>query len=267
MHEIAERDGYYGGIRLIYATCKKFFEYFNKSFRKNFTVSYDTNIPRQVGLGGSSAIIWALTKALLQFYQVKTKKELLPNFLLGVEKDELGISAGLQDRVIQVYGGTVFMDFNKNLMQSRGYGNYEYIDSKLLPKLFIAYLKNPSTESGRMHNPIRFRFEQGDKEVISAMQEFASFAEQGRKALLERDYELFGELMNKNFDLRRKLYGDQAIGKENLEMIKIARENNCPAKFCGSGGAIVGMLQNNEQFARVRKVYQNKNYKCEEVRI
>lgn len=38
----------------------------------------------------------------------------LPEFILNVEKKELGIAAGLQDRVIQVYGGVVFMDFSNN---------------------------------------------------------------------------------------------------------------------------------------------------------
>ena len=35
--------------------------------------------------------------------------------------------AGLQDRVAQVYGGLVHMDFNRDLMQKRGYGEYRPI--------------------------------------------------------------------------------------------------------------------------------------------
>jgi galactokinase/mevalonate kinase-like predicted kinase len=31
---------------------------------------------------------------------------------LDIEKNELGIAAGLQDRVVQTYGGLVFMDFS-----------------------------------------------------------------------------------------------------------------------------------------------------------
>ena len=41
-----------------------------------------------------------------------------------METRELGINAGLQDRVIQAYGGLVFMDFSKEHM-IRGYGEYE----------------------------------------------------------------------------------------------------------------------------------------------
>src|SRR5690242_8754116 len=55
--------GYYGGMRLIKAAVKKFHEYCRKNDRevsnRSFTISYDTNIPRLVGMAGSSAIITA----------------------------------------------------------------------------------------------------------------------------------------------------------------------------------------------------------------
>jgi hypothetical protein len=35
---------------------------------------------------------------------------------------ELGITAGLQDRVIQVYGGLVYMDFERGLVERHGHG-------------------------------------------------------------------------------------------------------------------------------------------------
>nr|XP_015192989.1 PREDICTED: probable glucuronokinase 2 [Lepisosteus oculatus] len=44
------------------------------------------------------------------------------NFILNVETEELFITAGLQDRVVQVYEGLVYMDFGKELMEGKGYG-------------------------------------------------------------------------------------------------------------------------------------------------
>lgn len=41
--------------------------------------------------------------------------------------EELGINAGLQDRVIQIYNGCVYMDFDRELMERQGHGAYEYI--------------------------------------------------------------------------------------------------------------------------------------------
>ena len=69
--------------------------------RQNFTLSYDTNIPRQVGLAGSSAIVTACFKCLMDFFDITESdipKHLQPSFVLSVEMDELGIAAGLQVR-------------------------------------------------------------------------------------------------------------------------------------------------------------------------
>lgn len=71
----------------------------------------------QVGLSGSSAIVVATFRALMEYYQVSlsdialTPGE-LAQVILDVERSELGISAGLQDRVVQSVGGLVHMDFS-----------------------------------------------------------------------------------------------------------------------------------------------------------
>jgi hypothetical protein len=52
LHDKLARDGYQGGIILLQATCKRFHEYCTEHKvtlpHRNFTLSYDTNIPRQV---------------------------------------------------------------------------------------------------------------------------------------------------------------------------------------------------------------------------
>ena len=49
-----------------------------------------------------------------------------PDFILDVEVGELNINAGLQDRVVQVYQGLVYMDFSRDIMDSRGHGEYRW---------------------------------------------------------------------------------------------------------------------------------------------
>ena len=48
----------------------------------------------------------------------------------------MGISAGLQDRVIQTYGGVVHMDFSPTANTS---SPYTPLDAALLPDLYLAY--------------------------------------------------------------------------------------------------------------------------------
>ena len=255
-------SGYYGGIRLIKATIKVFYEYcqeHNINFEhKNFTISYDSNIPMRVGLAGSSAIVTSVMKALMEFYNVNIPKDILPNIILSVEKDELKIGAGLQDRVIQVFEDIVFMDFNKDYMKEHGFGDYEKlnIDKNNLPKFYIAYSEDLSEGTEVFHNNIRERYERGEKQVLDAMQEFAHITEEFKKALLKNDLPLLNTLINRNFDLRSSIY---KISKKNLDLIHTARHFGASSKFCGSGGAIVGIYNSDEQFENMRKAFKKLN--------
>lgn len=119
-------SGYYGGIRLIKAAIKVFYHHCMSNHivldKRNFTIRYCSDIPLRLGLAGSSAIITACFKGMMAFYGVEIPKPILANLILSVENKELGIAAGLQDRVAQVYERPVFMDFDKQLMDKQGYG-------------------------------------------------------------------------------------------------------------------------------------------------
>jgi glucuronokinase len=253
--------GYYGGIRLVKATIKRFVEYCQAKglmlHDLKFSVRYSTNIPRQVGLAGSSAIIVAALRALLEFYQVSMPLELQPSFVLAVEREELGISAGLQDRVIQVYEGLVYMDFDCS--QERildGYACYAYepLDSALLPPLYLAYHASLSEPTEVFHNDIRGRFNRGEAGVVNAMLHFAQIAERGRAALLAGDTAELNALIDENFDTRRSIYD---IPPWQVQMIETARRCGASAKFAGSGGAIIGCYQDEAMFESLKQALKS----------
>ncbi len=235
------RYGYYGGIRLLKATVKRFFDYCHQhSFRlhdRNFTLRYGSDIPSQVGLAGSSAIITACLRALMHFYQVDIPKPIQPGLILSVETEELGIPAGLQDRVIQVYEGVVYMDFDRQFMQEQGHGRYEELDPALLPPLYVAYRSDLAEGTEVLHNDLRSRFNHGEPAVLAAMQYWAGLADQVRDCLLRRDLRPVPDLLNRNFDKRREIC---RISDGNLRLVEAARSVGASAKFTGSGGAIIG---------------------------
>lgn len=250
--ESVNLTGYYGGDRLVKAAIKKFCEYCDvqsiKLANKNFTIRYHSSIPRQVGLAGSSAFVTATLRALMEFYNVEIKKEEIPNLVLSAEIDELGISAGLQDRVIQTYEGCVYMDFDKKLMEKQGYGKYEPIDPSLLPNLYIAYKVDLGKVSGAVLNDIRSRYLKGESLVVDTLAEIAEMAEKGKKAIMEQDYKLLSKLIDNNFDLRAKIMN---INESNKELVKSARACGASAKFAGSGGSIIGTYDDDETLKRL----------------
>jgi glucuronokinase len=62
--------------------------------------------------------------------------------------------------------------------------------------------------------------------------------------------------MNRNFDLRSKLYD---IRRSDLEMIHTARRVGASAKFAGSGGAIVGTYEDDVMYQRLRDAVTQAN--------
>lgn len=244
--------GYYGGMRLLKAVSKRFFEYCIKYDirlpKRNFTAAYKINIPRLVGLSGSSAICTAMLKALMKFYEVTIPKEYQPTICLDAEREELRINCGFQDRVIQIYNGLVFMDFEKSFVEEHNHGRYEELDASNSSSLnlYISYDAQRAEESGEAHKEVKRLFEAKNADVLAAMTEFADIAQQGRDAIVSGDFAKIPTLVNANFDLRDKIFN---VAEENRRMVMTARSVGASAKFAGSGGAIVGTYEDDSQFA------------------
>lgn len=244
--------GYYGGIRLLKAAVKRFHDYSVENGVKlddrNFTMRYSSNIPAQVGLAGSSAIIAATMRALMAFYGVQIPKPVLANLVLSVENGELKIPAGLQDRVTQVYEGLVFMDFDRQLIEKQGYGRYEPMNLELLPPVYIAYRTELSEGTEVFHNNIRERWNRGEAEVVEAMKNWAALTDRVRELLLAGRKDEIGPLLDAGFEQRRRIY---QIGEGNLRMVEAARACGASATFTGSGGAIVGTYADAAMYRRL----------------
>jgi glucuronokinase len=185
--------------------------------------------------------------------------------ILNIEKVELGISAGLQDRVIQTYGGLVHMDFSPTALapaqaEVTGLSPYTPLDPALLPDLYLAYDLHAGKlhsrqfavkvvtlswfcvtggDSGAVHNTVRARWEHQDPELVEGMTFLGSLADKAVECLQERRYADLAALMEQNFATRLRLYGPAVVGAKNVAMINLAKDLGLSAKFTGSGGALV----------------------------
>ena len=249
--------GYYGGVRLVKAAIKKFHDYVRSSGmaleNTNFSVRYESDIPRQIGLAGSSAIITATLRALMEFYGLTVPLDIQPSLILSAERDELDINAGFMDRVIQVYEGCVFMDLDENLIRTQGHGRYERRDPRLLPPLYLAYKPALGKVSGRVLSEIRIKVDRGDAFTIGVLKRLGELADEGRRTLLAGDRTAFSALMDRNFELRRSI---QTISPANQEMIAAARACGASAKYAGSGGSIIGDYRDEAQLSDLKRALE-----------
>ena len=140
-------------------------------------------------------------------------------------------------------------------MEKQGYGNYERISAKNFPNFYVAFRKNLSEGTEILHNILRARFEIGDPKVLQAVLRWGQITEEFRIALKKGDYHQMHELINENFDLRRKTV---RISQGNIDMVELARSTGASAKFTGSGGAIIGIYKDEKMFSALqKKLYDN----------
>ena len=211
----------------------------------SLAVSCRTTIPREVGLGGSSAIVIATMRAACESLGVSIGPDELAALALRAETDRLGIAAGPQDRVVQAHEGLLLMDFAG--------GSVERIDQAVLPPLFIAWLEGAGEDSGRAHAEVYGRLRGGARGVRDVMAAIAELARRGADALHAGDLTAFGTLMVRNLDLRRRVY---ELDPRHLRMAEVAREHGAPANYAGSGGAIVGVAPAGTRFEPMREALE-----------
>ncbi len=207
-------------------------------------VRWSTSIPRGVGLGGSSAIVIAVLRALACLHDVVFTEPELAGLALSIEVDELGIAAGLQDRVAQAYGGLTFMDFDP----AAGPHAYERLDLELLPPVLVAWRPDAGGHSGDVHAPLSERHARGEPDVLQCLAELGALARQARLALLEGNRPELVRCVDSSFDTRRRML---ELDPRHVAMIECARASGAGANYAGSGGAIVAVCEDAAHRRRV----------------
>jgi len=257
LHEANEHFGAAGcddGLRLLRAAARRFvlqapdvaaLDADDPLLR--FRVHYETDIPRQVGLAGSSAIVVAALRALCVWFGTQIPPARLAELALAAELEELGIAAGAMDRVIQSHGGLMCMD----LAEPRSPASYRALDPTLLPPLFVAWDLRGGTSSGGPHGTLRARWLAGDPEVLGVIEAFRALVDEGVGCLEAGDHDHFRELLRRNFEMRTRIFD---VSEPDRTMIAVADAAGAAAKLCGSGGAIVGMPPAGQAEAGLREL-------------
>lgn len=222
-----------------------------------FRLRVASDIPRQAGLAGSSAIVIAALRALAAHFAIDVDAPTLAALALAAETDVLDITAGPMDRVVQAHEGLLHMDFRRGAAHTR-------LDPALLPQVFIAWDPMPGESSGAVHERVRERWERGEVRVVEAVAELASLADEGLGALRAGDVDALCRLIDRSFIVRAGVW---TLAGRDRDMIEIARQAGVPTKLCGSGGAIVGVLRAPSKFEALAAAYRHAGYRTLRPRV
>ena len=128
----------------------------------------------------------------------------------------------------------------------------------MLPKMWLAH-GGMGEESGKVHADLPGRWAEQEPVMVRVINELAWCAHRGKEALVAGDMVALSTEMNRNFDLRTELFGEAALGP-NLEMVRLARSLGSCAKQPGSGGAIIGIIPDDEFMERAAPAFSEQGW-------
>ena len=233
-------------------------EFRAKFARRGVRVATWTDVPRQSGLGGSSLFVLLTLASLREFYDLDRQIHndyVLAELTQRVEAKELGITCGFADRYVPLFGGIAYLDYQGKLHHRKigqePYVTYERLDAWVDDLPLVVISTGIERDSGDVHGRMRPRYlEEHDAwagsggeapPMVRFMTGAWETAWRGKIALLERDWETFGALMNDNHRLVNEMmaycgFADGAGWANNL-LIETALANGAlGAKLTGAGG-------------------------------
>ncbi len=208
-------------------------------------LSASSEIPESAGLAGSTALVVAVLGAVGEKLGVIMDRFAVAETARKVEYRIMGITCGYQDQHMAAFGGLNYMDFRgkERLAQDENepLATVEPLQSTVGQLPIVVAHTGIQRNSGVVHKSIRDRWLEGESAVVEGYLRIAELAWLGKKAILNRDWETLGSLMNENHFIQRSLGGS---GPQNDYLIDICLANGAlGAKLAGAGhgGTIVAL--------------------------
>ncbi len=211
-------------------------------------IYYETAIPMQSGMAGSTALIVTLLQALLAWKGEYPDLYQLAEKARYIEKSILKVICGFQDAYMCVFGGLNYMEFNGKIFndgsESGTYASIEPLSSLELP--FLLASTGVKHSSGEVHRPASERWLAGEAEAAEGYKRIAETAREGRNALIKKDWALLGNLMNENHVLQRSLGGSGEANERLIEAALDAGAAGAKLAGAGKGGTIIALWPHQE---------------------
>jgi len=200
-----------------------------------FEAVWSTDIPRSVGLAGSSALIVATMRAAAERWELDIDPPMLAGLTLETERTELGLPAGWMDRAVQAHNAPTWMD-------ARTTTQVDGLDLPIMEvvtpapiELAIAWDPVGAAPSRRLHGGLQARLKAGDPAMPAAIGRLVEQAELATAALIGGDGPALRAAVSASCELRREL---GALDERTSALVEHARRSGSAATSAGSGGAV-----------------------------
>jgi D-glycero-alpha-D-manno-heptose-7-phosphate kinase len=200
--------------------------------RTALEITVRSNVPKQSGLGGSSALAVAIGAALTQHVHGQVEAREFRRFVQNLETRLLGVPTGYQDYYPAIYGGVQTLVATLN-----GVARHPRPAARaLLDRALLLVDTRLEHESGMNNWEVLRAFLEGDHHVRAAMNRINECAYAMDRALQAGDLARTAEALDEEWRARRTLA--PVVSNERIEALIAAarRAGALAAKVCGAGG-------------------------------
>lgn len=199
----------------------------------NIEIHFQADLPKNTGIGSSSAFCVGLIKSIYALKKKKINKKQLAKLAIEIEQNKLKEYCGSQDQVWSAYGGMNLITFKKNGSIKVNKLKITKIRKKNLEKNLILMF----TGIQRYSKLIEKKKQKNLNKKIKFLQEIKNLTTKSKKILEGKiNLDKFGLALNEYWELKKKL--SENVSDIYLDTIykKLIKNGAIGAKIIGSGG-------------------------------
>jgi len=179
-----------------------------RRFGRDGTDGYDlvlrSNAPPGSGLGSSSTMMVALTGLLAAHYGRALDEYQTARLAHAIERDDLGITGGMQDQYAATFGGFNFIEFGADRVIVNPLRVSADVVNELEHNMLLCYTGRTRRSDGVIEDQTA-RYEDGDADTMAALRNQKELAVEMKNALVQRRPDEFGALLHQAWTQKRRM--------------------------------------------------------------
>jgi D-glycero-alpha-D-manno-heptose-7-phosphate kinase len=196
------------------------------------TITSECESPAGAGLGGSSALGIAMSFALNTFFGRRFTNMYQLHAIKNIETRILGVPTGEQDYYSALLGGLNAISYGVAGTKVKRLPS----DLKRLQSRLVLCYTGKERQSGLSNWDMVKRHIDGQARVRKAMEGICSAADSMMHALQKNDFDTAGEILNKEWQNRKKLSPKVSSRKIERLIREASTAGAIGGKVCGAGG-------------------------------
>ena len=205
---------------------------------------------RGTGLGASSAFCLAAVAALTKYNSQEIDNKFLASEASHIEITMCGNASGFQDQYASALGGLAVNTFSANGLLA----TQDLISEGLVARDILEWLNSHivfvRVDGARDSNSILKTIDYEDSKIVNLQREIAEMVDEFTEALIKKDFLLMGDLMDRNWKLKKAI--SPQTTSHDIDSLYI-KGKGCGAlggKLLGAGGSgyLLFIVTNSEDF-------------------